>query len=60
VIAIDTPKENDVNTSWGPYRIGVDALEAVTGKQASGWGPLLFAECLLEQQHHFLNYKTNQ
>ncbi|WP_426059772.1 DNA/RNA non-specific endonuclease [Hymenobacter sp. B1770] len=31
VIAIDTPNNNDLNTSWGTYRTTVDAIEAATG-----------------------------
>ena len=31
VIAIDTPNENSISTSWGQYRTSVDAIEATTG-----------------------------
>ena len=31
VIAIDTPNDNSLNTSWGTYRTSVDAIEAATG-----------------------------
>ncbi|UYZ61228.1 DNA/RNA non-specific endonuclease [Hymenobacter latericus] len=31
VIAVDTPNENAVGSSWGPYRTSVDAIEAATG-----------------------------
>ena len=31
VIAIDTPNDNALSTSWGSYRTSVDALEAATG-----------------------------
>ncbi|MBT9393207.1 DNA/RNA non-specific endonuclease [Hymenobacter sp. NST-14] len=31
VIAIDTPNDNSLNTSWGTYRTTVDAIEAATG-----------------------------
>jgi len=31
VIAINTPNDNSVNTSWGIYRTSVDAIEAATG-----------------------------
>jgi endonuclease G len=31
VIAIDTPNDNAISTSWGSYRTSVDAIEAATG-----------------------------
>jgi endonuclease G len=31
VIAIDTPNDNNISTSWGTYRTSVDAIEAATG-----------------------------
>ena len=31
VIAIDTPNDNSVSTTWGTYRTSVDAIEAATG-----------------------------
>jgi endonuclease G len=31
VIAIDTPNDNSLGTSWGQYRTSVDAIEAATG-----------------------------
>ena len=31
VIAIDTPNENSISTTWGTYRTSVDAIEAATG-----------------------------
>lgn len=31
VIAIDTPNDNSIGTSWGAYRTTVDAIEARTG-----------------------------
>ena len=31
VIAIDTPNDNALSTSWGTYRTSVDAIEAATG-----------------------------
>jgi endonuclease G len=31
VIAIDTPNDNSLNSSWGSYRTSVDAIEAATG-----------------------------
>lgn len=31
VIAIDTPNDNALSTSWGTYRTSVDAIEAITG-----------------------------
>ena len=31
VIALDTPNDNALNTSWGSYRTSVDAIEAATG-----------------------------
>ncbi|WP_400193927.1 DNA/RNA non-specific endonuclease [Hymenobacter sp. B81] len=31
VIAVDTPNENTVSTTWGSYRTSVDAIEAATG-----------------------------
>ena len=31
VIAIDTPNDNGLSTSWGQYRTSVDAIEAATG-----------------------------
>ncbi|SFQ68591.1 DNA/RNA non-specific endonuclease [Hymenobacter arizonensis] len=31
VIAIDTPNDNGLSTSWGTYRTTVDAIEAATG-----------------------------
>ncbi|RPD44652.1 DNA/RNA non-specific endonuclease [Hymenobacter sediminis] len=31
VIAVDTPNENSVSSSWGQYRVSVDAIEAATG-----------------------------
>lgn len=31
LIAIDTPNDNGLNTSWGSYRTSVDAIEAATG-----------------------------
>jgi endonuclease G len=31
VIAIDTPNDNSLSTSWGSYRTSVDAIEAATG-----------------------------
>ncbi|GAA4346214.1 hypothetical protein GCM10023185_00470 [Hymenobacter saemangeumensis] len=31
IIAIDTPNDNALNTSWGTYRTSVDAIEAATG-----------------------------
>ncbi|MGI4872853.1 MAG: DNA/RNA non-specific endonuclease [Janthinobacterium lividum] len=31
VIAIDTPNNNSVTSSWGTYRTSVDAIEAATG-----------------------------
>ena len=31
VIAIDTPNDNSISTSWGSYRTSVDAIEAATG-----------------------------
>ncbi|MBF9239536.1 DNA/RNA non-specific endonuclease [Hymenobacter sp. BT683] len=31
VIAIDTPNDNGLSTTWGTYRVSVDALEAATG-----------------------------
>ncbi|MFD2785033.1 DNA/RNA non-specific endonuclease [Hymenobacter rubripertinctus] len=31
VIAIDTPNDNSLNTSWGTYRTTVDAIESATG-----------------------------
>ena len=31
VIAIDTPNDNSISTTWGTYRTSVDALEAATG-----------------------------
>ena len=31
VIAIDTPNDNGISTTWGTYRTSVDAIEAATG-----------------------------
>jgi endonuclease G len=31
VIAVDTPNDNGLSTSWGSYRTSVDAIEAATG-----------------------------
>ena len=31
IIAIDTPNDNSLNTSWGTYRTSVDAIGAATG-----------------------------
>ena len=31
VIAVDTPNDNSVSTSWGIYRTSVDAIETATG-----------------------------
>ena len=31
VIAIDTPNDNSISTTWGSYRTSVDAIEAATG-----------------------------
>ena len=31
VIAIDTPNDNSLSTSWGTYRTSVDAIETATG-----------------------------
>ena len=31
VIAIDTPNDNNISTTWGTYRSSVDAIEAATG-----------------------------
>ncbi|UOQ99920.1 DNA/RNA non-specific endonuclease [Hymenobacter sp. 5317J-9] len=31
VIAIDTPNDNSISTTWGTYRTSVDAIEAATG-----------------------------
>lgn len=31
VIAIDTPNDNSLSTTWGTYRTSVDAIEAATG-----------------------------
>ncbi|MBF9239957.1 DNA/RNA non-specific endonuclease [Hymenobacter sp. BT683] len=31
VIALDTPNDNTISTSWGTYRTSVDAIEAATG-----------------------------
>ncbi len=31
VIALDTPNDNSLNTSWGTYRTTVNAIEAATG-----------------------------
>ena len=31
VIAIDTPNDNSISTTWGTYRTSVDAIEASTG-----------------------------
>ena len=31
VIAIDTPNDNSISTTWGTYRTTVDAIEAATG-----------------------------
>ncbi|SNR53928.1 endonuclease G [Hymenobacter mucosus] len=31
VIAIDTPNDNTIQTTWGSYRTTVDAIEAATG-----------------------------
>lgn len=31
VIAIDTPNDNSLSSSWGTYRTSVDAIEAATG-----------------------------
>ena len=31
VIAVDTPNDNSVSTSWGTYRTSVDAIETATG-----------------------------
>ena len=31
VIAIDTPNENSISTTWGMYRTSVDAIETATG-----------------------------
>lgn len=31
VIAIDTPNENSISTSWGQYRVSIDAIEVATG-----------------------------
>ncbi|WP_400193225.1 DNA/RNA non-specific endonuclease [Hymenobacter sp. B81] len=31
VIAIDTPNDNAIGTSWGSYRTSVDAIESATG-----------------------------
>lgn len=31
VIAIDTPNDNSINSTWGTYRVSVDAIEAATG-----------------------------
>ncbi|AMJ67182.1 DNA/RNA non-specific endonuclease [Hymenobacter sp. PAMC 26628] len=31
VIAIDTPNDNSLSSSWGKYRTSVDAIEAATG-----------------------------
>ncbi|HSI90857.1 MAG TPA: DNA/RNA non-specific endonuclease, partial [Adhaeribacter sp.] len=31
VIAIDTPNDNSLSTTWGSYRTSVDAIEAATG-----------------------------
>ena len=31
VIAIDTPNDNALSTTWGGYRTSVDAIEAATG-----------------------------
>ena len=31
VIAVDTPNDNSISTSWGTYRTSVDAIETATG-----------------------------
>lgn len=31
VIAIDTPNDNSISSTWGSYRVSVDAIEAATG-----------------------------
>ena len=31
IIAIDTPNDNSISTTWGSYRTSVDAIEAATG-----------------------------
>ena len=31
IIAIDTPNDNSISTTWGTYRTSVDAIEAATG-----------------------------
>ena len=31
VIAIDTPNDNSIGTTWGTYRTSVDAIETATG-----------------------------
>ena len=31
VIAIDTPNDNSISTTWGTYRTSVDAIEIATG-----------------------------
>lgn len=31
VIAIDTPNDNSISTTWGTYRTSVDAIESATG-----------------------------
>jgi endonuclease G len=31
VIAIDTPNDNSLSSSWGSYRTSVDAIETATG-----------------------------
>lgn len=31
IIAVDTPNNNDVSSSWGNYRTSVDAIESATG-----------------------------
>ena len=31
VIAIDTPNDNSISTTWGTYRTSVDAIETATG-----------------------------
>ena len=31
VIAIDTPNDNNISTTWGTYRTSIDAIESATG-----------------------------
>lgn len=31
VIAVNTPNSNTISSSWGPFRISVDVIEAATG-----------------------------